>query len=365
VGISDRYWGPIEPGEAARVLGRPVEIVSQHLRWLFAVAHCRWDTGEAIIKRQPSMGRRLDQITWQHRLANHLADHGVPAVRARDLIAENELWYEVFDVARGDDAYAGVDTWEPFTRDAHVASAGRMLARLHQAGEGFEPRQPQPQTGFVVQMGLVHLPPAKAVEVLCAARPAVADYLEDRDFAPAVTAAYGEIFDRLRPLADRLPERPLHGDWQTNNLFFHGDGISSIIDFHQADYAPRVLDLAVAVERNCFFWNRISEGEDTALDLRHAGILIEAYHGVGGLTLEELQAFPDVLAACQFEYGISFLDYYWGIESDHDKADWAWETFVLGHANWWRSAAGRAARATIEQIVGGLTPSRERSTPQA
>jgi Ser/Thr protein kinase RdoA (MazF antagonist) len=207
--------------------------------------------------------------------------------------------------------------------------------------------------------------PAKAVEVLCAARPAVADYLEDRDFAPAVTAAYGEIFDRLRPLADRLPERPLHGDWQTNNLFFHGDGISSIIDFHQADYAPRVLDLAVAVERNCFFWNRISEGDDAALDLRHAGILIEAYHGVGGLAREELQAFPDVLAACQFEYGISFLDYYWGIESDHDKADWAWETFVLGHANWWRSAAGRAARATIEQIVAGLTPSRERSTHQA
>jgi Ser/Thr protein kinase RdoA (MazF antagonist) len=354
VGISDRYWGPIEPGEAARVLGRPVEIVSQHLRWLFAVAHCRWDTGEAIVKRQPAMGRRVEQLHWQHRLANHLADRGVPAVRARDLVAEGDLWYEVLDVARGDDVYSGVDTWEPFASEAHVAAAGRMLARLHAAGEGFEPRHPQPQSGFVVQMGLVHLPPAAAVERLCAARPAVADYLDGLDWAPAVTAAYEEIFDRLRPLADRLPERPLHGDWQTNNLFFRGDEITSIIDFHQADYAPRVLDLAVAVERNCFFWNRISEGDDSALDLGHARILVDAYHGQSPLTGDELRALPDVLAASQFEYGISFLDYYWGVEADREKADWAWETYVLGHAQWWQSSSGRAARGRIEEITGAL-----------
>jgi len=354
VGISDRYWGPIEPGEAARVLGRPVEIVSQHLRWLFAVAHCRWDAGEAIVKRQPAMRRRLEQVQWQHRLANHLADRGVPAVRARDLIAEGELWYEVFDVARGEDVYAGVDTWEPFARAEHVAEAGRVLARFHRAGEDFEPRRPQPQTGFVVQMGLVHLPPAKAVEVLCAARPAVADYLTGRDWAAAVTEAYGGSFDRLRPLADRLPERPLHGDWQTNNLFFRSDEISSIIDFHQADYAPRVLDLAVAVERNCFFWNRISEGDDSALDLAHARILVDAYDREAPLTDDELQAFPDVLAACQFEYGISFLDYYWGVEEDREKADWAWNTYVLGHARWWRTPAGQAARRMIEEITSTI-----------
>jgi Ser/Thr protein kinase RdoA (MazF antagonist) len=354
VGITDRYWGPIEPGEAARVLGRPVEIVTQHLRWLFAVAHCRWDTGEAIVKRQPAMGRRAEQLRWQHRLTNHLADRGIPAARARNLVAEGELWYEVFDVARGDDRYAGVDTWEPFDRDADVIAAGRMLARLHGAGEGFEPRQPQPQTGFVVQMGLVHLAPAGAVGVLRAARPAVADYLGDRDWASEVTASYEAAFDRLRPLADRLPERPLHGDWQTNNLFFRGNEVSSIIDFHQADYAPRVLDLAVAVERNCFFWNRISAGDDTAYDLRHARLLIDAYHGQQPLTADEIRAFPDVLATCQFEYGISFLDYYWGIEADRDKADWAWETYVLGHARWWRSPAGRAAREGIEEILAEL-----------
>src|SRR5207248_11137821 len=128
---------------------------------------------------------------------------------------------------------------------------------------------------------------------------------------------------RLRRLLDALPMRPLHGDWQTNNLFFTGDDVAGIIDLHQADYAPRVLDLAVAVERNCFFWNRISAGDDAAFDLRHAELLLRAYHERWPLDAVERIAFPDVLAACQLEYGISFLDYYAGVERDREKADWA------------------------------------------
>jgi Ser/Thr protein kinase RdoA (MazF antagonist) len=177
----------------------------------------------------------------------------------------------------------------------------------------------------------------------------VADHLAGRDWKAAVDAAYAEPFARLRPLLGDLPPRPLHGDWQTNNLFFAGDEVAGIIDFHQADYAPRVLDLAVAVERNCFFWNRISAGDDAAFDLRQAELLASSYAAETPLAPAERAAFADVLAACQFEYGISFLDYYWGVERDREKADWAWDTFVLGHAAWWRSAAGQAAAARIRR----------------
>ncbi|HEY0389629.1 MAG TPA: phosphotransferase [Gaiellales bacterium] len=354
MGVTDRYWGPIEPSEASAVIGRPVEIVAQHLRWLFAVAHCRWDGDEAIVKRQPPMGRTIDQLEWQHALAGHLADRGVPAVRSRGVVESNGLWYELFDVAQGDDTYAGVDTWEPFRSVEHVRSAGRQLALLHTAARGFGPLRPQPQSGFVVQLGLVSMTPVEAVEALCAARPAVADYLTGVDWRGPVDACYGALFDRLRPVVGALAVSPLHGDWQTNNLFFRGDDVSSIIDFHQADVAPRVLDLAVGVERNCFFWNRISEGEDGAYDLEHARELVGAYHATAALTEEERDAFADVLAACQFEYGISFLDYYWGVEGDREKADWAWDTFVLGHAAWWQGAAGRHARAAIEEIIERL-----------
>jgi Ser/Thr protein kinase RdoA (MazF antagonist) len=354
MGVSDRHWGPIQPAEAAAVLGRPVEIVSQHLRWLFAVALCRFDGRELVLKRQPPMGRTIEQVRWQHRLTNHLADGGVPAARARELQQRDGLWYEQFDVASGADTYAGVDTWEPFFSAAHVAAAGRMLARLHRAGDGFEPRQPQPQAGFVVQIDLCRLAPVAAAEVMRDARPAVAGYLEGREWRHRLDAAYSDAFARLGPRLGELERVPLHGDWQTNNLFFAGDEVSGIIDFHQADFGPRLLDLAVAIERNCFFWNRISAGEDEAFDLRAAGILVAAYHGESPLTPIERTLLPAVLEVCQFEYGISFLDYYWGIERDREKADWAWETFVLGHAEWWQTPTGHRARAALESICTGL-----------
>jgi Ser/Thr protein kinase RdoA (MazF antagonist) len=353
VGITDRYWAPITPAEAEAVLGRPVEIRSAHLRWLFAVARCRWDGGEAIVKRQPAMGRRPAQVLWQHRLTNHLADLGVPAARSRRLITEGAIWYEISDVAAGRDIYSGVDTWEPFASLDHSREAGRMLARLHEAGATFAPAQPQPQIGFVVQIDHVREEPDAALRSLARARPAVADYLGGGG-GGEVRDAYGELFDRLRPLVSDLPRRPLHGDWQTNNLFFEDDRISGIIDFHQADHGPRLLDLATAVERNCFFWNRISDGDDGALDLDHAAGLIAAYHAEAPLLAVERRAFADVLACCQFEYGISFLDYYWGVEQDREKADWAWHTFVLGHARWWATEAGRRVHQRIARIAEEL-----------
>jgi Ser/Thr protein kinase RdoA (MazF antagonist) len=356
MGVSDRHWGPIEPAEAAAVLGRPVEIVSQHLRWLFAVARCRFDGGELMLKRQPPMGRTIGQVVWQHRLTNHLADRGVPAARARDLHDRDGLWYEVLDVASGEDTYAGVDTWEPFFSDSHLSSAGRTLARMHRAGGGFEPRQPQPQAGFVVQIDLCRLPPVAAAELMRDARPAVAEYLDGDDWQHPIEAAYAGAFGRLAPELGELERAPLHGDWQTNNLFFAADEVSSIIDFHQADFGPRVLDLAVALERNCFFWNRISAGDGAAYDLRAAALLVGAYHSEHPLTEVDRRLLPDVLAVCQFEYGISFLDYYWGVERDREKADWAWRTFVLGHAQWWQTTAGRTARHGIESICSALPP---------
>jgi Ser/Thr protein kinase RdoA (MazF antagonist) len=353
VGLADRYWEPISDAEASDVLGIGTEVVARHRRWLFAVARCRTHKGDVYLKRQPPMGRTIDQVTRQHRLANHLADRGVPAARALGLVEHGGYWYEVHEPAAGEDAYADADSWDPFRSEAHMRSAGATLARLHAAGADFPDRRPQPQAGFVVQLGTVALDPAAAVAELAAARPAVAEYLEASapGWADEAAAAYGELFHRLRPLYPELPQSPIHGDWQTNNLFFAGDEVSGIIDFHQADHAPRALDLAVAVERNCFFWNRISAGDDSAYDLGHAAHLLAAYAGETPLTAAEREAFADVLAACQFEYGISFLDYYWGVERDREKADWAWRTFVVGHARWWGTPAGRRVHAQIAGLV--------------
>ena len=360
MGLDDRHWEHITPEEAEGVLGPGTEVLRRHRRWLFAVARCRTPAGEVYLKRQPRMGRALDQVARQHRLANHLAAQGVPAARALALHDRGELLYEVHEPAPGEDVYAGADSWDPFASDAHVRAAGAGLAHLHLAAVTAPGQEPQPQRGFVVQLDAVASDPVTAVEERAAARPAVADYLAGESWRDEVDAVYAARFDRLRPLLPDLPRTPVHGDWQTNNLLFAGDRLTGIIDFHQADVAPRVLDLATAVERNCFFWNRISAGDDGAHDLRHAALLVEAYARVAPLTQAEAAAFADVLAACQFEYGISFLDYYWGVEGDREKADWAWRTFVLGHARWWGSAAGRRAHAEVARIAAGTLEQRPR-----
>jgi Ser/Thr protein kinase RdoA (MazF antagonist) len=347
VGIDDRFWEPISDAEARGVVGEGAQVLARHRRWLFAVARCSSPHGDVYLKRQPPMGRDIEQLRRQHLLTNHLADRGVPAARAIGLVEAAGLWYELHEPAAGEDVYTGADTWDPFARDAHVVSAGRMLARLHAAGADFPDPTPQQQAGFVVQLGMVARKPADAVERLARLRPAVAEHLATRSWRGPVEAAYAELFDRLRPYLPALPQRPLHGDWQTNNLFFTGDECAGIIDFHQADYAPRLLDLAVAVERNCFFWNRISAGDDAAFDLRQAELLVRAYDAETPLEPIERVVLADVLAVCQFEYGISFLDYYAGVERDAAKADWAWNDFVLGHARWWGSPAGRVAADAI------------------
>jgi Ser/Thr protein kinase RdoA (MazF antagonist) len=352
MGLADRYWDPISDAEVEAVLGSEAVAVARHRRWLFAVARCRTHRGDVYLKRQPPMGRRIGQVEWQHRLANHLADRGVPAARALGLVEHGGHWYEVHEPAAGEDAYAGADSWDPFAGEAHAAAAGAALAGLHLAGADFPDRRPQPQAGFVVQLGTAALAPVDAVAALARARPAVADYLEGRRWDVDVASAYDAVFRRLRPVLPQLEPAPLHGDWQTNNLFFAGDKVSGIIDFHQADFGPRALDLAVAVERNCFFWNRISAGDDAAFDLGHAAALVGAYDAAAPLAPVERATLADVLQACQFEYGISFLDYYWGVERDREKADWAWETFVLGHARWWESEPGRDAHAAVARIAG-------------
>ncbi len=350
MGVDDRFWDPIEQAEAEEVLGRGVRVTERHRRWLFAASRCETPAGDVYLKRQPAMRRAIGQVEWQHAVAAHIAAAGVPATRPRGLIQRGELWYELWEPAAGADAYTGTDTWEPFRSLAHVEAAGAMLARFHRAGAGFTPLRPQPQAGFVVQLGPLDRPPVVVVSELAVARPAVAEYLAGRDLAP-IDAAYAGLFERLAPVAAGLPVAPLHGDWQTNNLFFAGDQVSGIIDFHQTDCGPRLLDLAVAIERNCFFWNRISAGDDAAYDIGHAAHLIAAYHRELPLTAAERESLVDMVAICQFQYGISFLDYYWGVERDRAKADWAWETFVLGHAQWWQSPAGREARAALAAAV--------------
>ena len=58
----------------------------------------------------------------------------------------NDRSYEVHEAPEGVDLYEDGISWTPFRTAAHAYSAGRALAQLHIASQGFDAprRQPRP-----------------------------------------------------------------------------------------------------------------------------------------------------------------------------------------------------------------------------
>ena len=113
--------------------------------------------------------------------------------------------------------------------------------------------------------------PVAAVERMAALRPAVAEHLDGRGWEQPVEAAYAEPFARLRPHLGALPRAAAARRLADQQPLLHGRRRQPGSSTSTRPTAGRgVLDLAVAVERNCFFWNRISAGDDGAFDLRQA-----------------------------------------------------------------------------------------------
>ena len=62
-----------------------------------------------------------------------------------------------------------------------------------------------------------------------------------------------------------IPSSATHGDWHGNNLFFRGDEVVSVIDFHLCDMTFRMYDLVVALDRNAVEWLAILDGQADAV----------------------------------------------------------------------------------------------------
>jgi Ser/Thr protein kinase RdoA (MazF antagonist) len=63
--------------------------------------------------------------------------------------------------------------------------------------------------------------------------------------APEERSALQVVFERALPLLDsELPRAIIHGELATNNVFASDDRVTTIFDFENAEYAPRLLDVA-------------------------------------------------------------------------------------------------------------------------
>ncbi len=150
----------------------------------------------------------------------------------------------------------------------HCREAGRGLARLHLAGEGFAGRRPN-------DLGQA------AWAELFEGREAAADGLRPR-LAALVT---GDL-DALAAAWPRdLPSGVIHADFFPDNVFFSGERFAAAIDFYFACDDAFAYDLGVCLNAWCF-------EADGSFNGTHARALVSGYESERALTPAERTALP-------------------------------------------------------------------------
>jgi Ser/Thr protein kinase RdoA (MazF antagonist) len=351
-------WPAITDDEAEAVLARfPAAGHIEGLRWhsprpFSAATLVDTTRGPFLLKRHDRQVRSVAGLAQEHAFIAHLAAGiVVPQVtRTADgasAIALGEGTYELHRRSAGADLYRDRPSWTPFLSHAHAHAAGVALARLHGASRGFDApaRTVQPLVAsFTI---LPAIDPMAATEAYVAARPPLAAFLAGRPWRRQMASLFAALAGGLASrLADHVPLWT-HNDWHPSNLLWAPDGtVETVFDFGLADRTCAVYDLATAIERTAFAWLKLGE-DDAIADPGAALSLIEGYATVRPLGRAEIETVLRLLPLVHVELALSEVAYFAGVLGDQAAAALAWDSYLIGHAEWFLSAPGQDFLARI------------------
>lgn len=354
-------WPAITPDEAAAVLARfPAAARIDTLRWhsprpFSAATLIHAGGGALFLKRHDCRVRTTAGLAEEHDFIAHLAAAGmrVPEVfRTADgasAVALGEWTYELHRQGAGDDVYRDRPSWTPFLSQAHAHAAGVALARLHQASRGFDApaRVAQP---LVASFGILSaVNPLAAADAYVAARPALAAFLARRPWRRQLSSLFAAAGNGLaHRIADQEPLWT-HNDWHPSNLLWSANGtVETVFDFGLADRTCAAHDLAIAIERTAFAWLELGDGRDGAIaDPAAALSLMAGYGTIRPLDRAVVDTVIQLLPLVHIEFALSEVAYFAGVVDDLDAAARAWDGYLLGHADWFRSTPGQHFLALI------------------
>ena len=78
-------------------------------------------------------------------------------------------------------------------------------------------------------------------------------------------------------------------------------------------------------------------------------LFLDGYEEIRSLALEEAAALAPMIALCHAEFALTEADYFLGVLHSPEKARVATDNYLVGHAQWFRSAAG-------EKLARYVTP---------
>ena len=353
-------WAPLEFAEVRTLLsqfpalGEPIEILSVSPRPFSAAGVVATRAGRVFIKRHHRTVRDAEGLLEEHRFLAHLFAHGAPAPRVfatasgQTAIEAGEWTYEVHEAPEGVDLYEDALSWTPFRSAAHAHSAGKALARLHCASEGFAAprRKPRPLVASFTIFAARN--PYAELECYLAAHPALADSPFIRKDCALALELLAPFHAELLPLLPALPSLWTHNDLHASNLLWSDSGAdaeaTAIIDFGLADRTNAVHDLAQAIERNIVEWLALMEvpanPENVLVHFDHLYALLAGYESVRPLSNAEAAALGPLTALCHAEFALSEADYFRGVLHSEEKARLATEDYLVGHAHWFRGLGG-------------------------
>jgi Ser/Thr protein kinase RdoA (MazF antagonist) len=261
-------------------------------------------------------------------------------------------------LAQGLDLYEEALSWTPFRGVGHARAAGRAMARLHGAAEGYH--APARGSRLLVSSFSIfageELSPAERMDNYLRQRPRLREYAEGRDWRMDFDELFLPLYGQLEPWLPYLTPLWTHNDFHASNLMWSGDEdkaeVCGIIDFGLADRTNAVHDLATAIERNMVEWLRVAgtDGGPALADLvhlDHLDALLAGYEELHPLSYDEARALAAMLPLVHCEFALSETDYFLSILNSEEKAYLAYEGYFLGHARWFESAEGLRLRGHL------------------
>jgi Ser/Thr protein kinase RdoA (MazF antagonist) len=366
----DPDWAPLTESEIQKLLVRyptigSVERIAWHSpRPFSAAARVETDQGDIIVKRHHRQIRDVAGLIEEHRFIAHLQRHSVPvseilpSATGATAITDGDWTYEVQRKAAGLDLYRDALSWSPFQSVAHATAAGRMLARLHVAAADYTSPARQARTLVTSFTIAADRNPIDATERYLVSHPDAQRFMTGRRWQSDFKELVLPFHARLVPHLPVLQPLWTHNDWHASNLLWTESNVAAVLDFGLADRTCAIHDLATAIERNTIEWLRISEGTSDIVHWDQIRALIDGYESVTKLSSTECAALIALLPIVHVEFALSEVGYFDAVLDAPNLAALAYDSYLLGHAEWFNTPAGRELLAYLEAHRTGDDPER-------
>ena len=169
--------------------------------------------------------------------------------------------------------------------DAHAASVGAMLARLHGAALDYAPAQ-------------AHL---RGLDWIAETVPVVQPYLDAERAALIADELAFQRHVAASPAYAALPRGPIHADLFRDNVMFEGDRLTGLFDFYFAGVDTWLFDVAVCLNDWCI------DLESGRLVEQRAAAFVAAYDAERRLEGSELRLLPALMRQAALRFWTSRL----------------------------------------------------------